>query len=125
MIYPSKETCSAQVPRDGIIGHNQCQLEPDRITLSCRISYVGNLKLLLEWTNTSGSEAHFEVTTMVLNGITTATLTLEDRYFRDATFACDIRYPDSNLTSLFSCSLPIKGKGAVFASLNLSVELLK
>jgi len=55
MIYAvSHLVCQEKIDREGVIGSNDCGLEPDSIEFQCILRYSGNIFPVLKWRKTGG-----------------------------------------------------------------------
>lgn len=45
----TEPVCQSNIQPDGVIGSNDCGIPPDRLQLSCSITYRGNIPVQLEW----------------------------------------------------------------------------
>jgi hypothetical protein len=102
--YPSTEFCSVIAPPDGPIGNNTCEIQPDEVKLSCKMSFSGNTNPIMEWIQADGDILASNIKTTTYNGVTVSTLVLSAARVQSTTYTCRIKYLQSNLTSKISWS---------------------
>lgn len=113
--YPSNEFCTTTSTSNG--NPNNCGLES--VTMSCDLSYRGNLAPTLEWqqdgnTITSTVKNH-------TNGLITSSIHLQKGQFETAKYTCRVKYnPSAKTRFIWSSSENMTREQLVFIIISLN-----
>ena len=105
----SSPECSSNVSKDGAVGENTCNIEPDVVEMTCSVKYRGNSSPSLAWRDEgtksviqSGVSSTSEPTRSNITLVMKASSTLNQHTF----YCVVVNKPKQYLSGNYSCSGP-------------------